>query len=190
MSEVQATTENQWFYEENGQRKGPVSEREMIKLIKSSVVFHDTAIWKQGFPDWLKVQNTELRVHLDNSAPPPLSGEHINNTFVWVLAFAPIIGYILEWTVAGAMYGDGFWGAIAVELAMANRKYWFITLGLNIALAFFDERRLREAGHDTDKFKGWVWLVPVYLYQRAKATKQNLAYFIVWIVCFVLVLFS
>ena len=73
---------------------------------------------------------------------------------------------------------------------MANSKYWFVTLGLNIALAFFDEKRLKNAGHNTDKFKGWVWLVPVYLYQRAKATKQNLAYFIVWIVCFVLVLFS
>ena len=30
MSEAQATTENNWFYEENGQRKGPVSENEMV----------------------------------------------------------------------------------------------------------------------------------------------------------------
>jgi hypothetical protein len=81
-------------------------------------------------------------------------------------------------------------GEFGAQVAMANSKYWFVTLGLNIALAFFDEKRLKNAGHNTDKFKGWVWLVPVYLYQRAKATKQNLAYFIVWIVCFVLVLFS
>jgi len=29
--------------------------------------------------------------------------------------------------------------------------------------------------------------VPVYLYQRSQALKQNLAYFIVWIVCFLLI---
>ena len=33
-----------------------------------------------------------------------------------------------------------------------------------------------------------VWLIPVYLYQRAKVLNQNLAYFIVWIVCFALML--
>lgn len=187
MSEVQATTENNWFYEENGQRKGPISESEMIQFIKSSVILHDTSVWKRGLPDWLKVENTDLRVHLDNSAPPPLSGEHINNTLIWVLAFAPLIGYFLEWIVASAMHGGN---EFRTQIAMANSKYWFITLGLNIGLAFFDEKRINNAGHNTDKFKGWVWIVPVYLYQRAKATKQNLAYFIVWIVCFVLVLFN
>ena len=187
MSEAQSTTENNWFYEENGQRKGPITETEMIKFIKSSTVSHGTSVWKKGFPDWVKVENTDLRIHLDNDAPPPLSGEYINNTLAWVLAFAPSIGYFLEWIVAGAMHGDN---EIAAQIAMNNSKYWFVTLALNIALAFFDEKRLKKAGHNTDKFKGWVWLVPVYLYQRAKATKQNLAYFIVWIVCFVLVLLS
>lgn len=185
MSETQSTTENKWFYEENGQRKGPVSENEMVQFIKSSVISHDTSVWKQGFPDWLRLENTDLRTHLDNSVPPPLSGEHINNTLVWILAFAPLIGYFLEWVVAGAVHGGN---NFAAQVAMANNKYWYITLGLNVALAFFDEKRLKSAGHNTEKFKGWVWLVPVYLYQRAKATKQNIAYFIVWIVCFVLVL--
>ncbi|UCV28798.1 DUF4339 domain-containing protein [Ferribacterium limneticum] len=184
MSEAQS--EAAWFYEENGQRKGPVVEPDLVKLIKASVISHGTAVWKQGFPDWLSVENTELRVHLDNTAPPPLSGEKINNTLVWLLAFAPLIGYFLEWFIAGAIHGN----QVGAAIAMADSKYWFVTLGLNIALAFFDERRLKSAGHNTEKFKGWIWLVPVYLYQRAKATKQNLAYFIVWIVCFVLVLIS
>ena len=63
-------------------------------------------------------------------------------------------------------------------------------MGLNLFLSVLDERRLRKAGHDTEDFKGWVWLVPVYLYQRAKATRQNLAYFMVWIACFAVVLVS
>ncbi|WP_186350706.1 hypothetical protein [Pseudomonas fragi] len=66
----------------------------------------------------------------------------------------------------------------------------FISIILNIALSYFDEKRLQKAGHDTSKFKGMVWLVPVYLFQRAKALNQNMAFFAVWIVSFALVLFG
>ena len=59
---------------------------------------------------------------------------------------------------------------------------------LNIGLSFWDEKRLQEGGLNTEKFKGWVWLVPVYLFQRAKALKHNMAYFAVWIGAFVLML--
>ncbi|WP_305805341.1 DUF4339 domain-containing protein [Stenotrophomonas sp. YIM B06876] len=187
MSEEQVATENQWFYEENGQRKGPILENEFVKFIKASTVSQGTPVWKQGFPDWMKLENTELRGHLNTHLPPPLSGEHISNSVVWVLAFAPFIGYFMEWIVAGALSGGN---EVVAQIAMDGSKYWFVTLALNIALSIFDEKRLRKAGHNTDKFKGMVWLVPVYLYQRAKATKQSLAYFIVWIVCFVLVLLA
>lgn len=187
MSESQATTEGSWYYEEKGRRKGPFSENEIIQFIKESVISHGTSVWKHGFPDWLKIEKTDLSIHLDNSGPPPLSGTQINNTIVWVLAFAPLIGYLLEWMIAGVVHGDD---ELSAAIDMANGNFWYITLGLNIALAYFDEKKLKEAGHNTDNFKGWIWLVPVYLYQRAKATAQNMAYFITWIVCFVLVVFS
>jgi hypothetical protein len=174
-----------WYYEENGQRKGPISEIHIVELIKSSAVGNGTSVWKKGLSDWVKIENTDLRIHLDNDRPPPLSGEHINNTVVWFLAFAPLIGYVLEWAVAGAVHGGNEYAA---EVAMEGSKYWFVTLALNILLSIVDENGLRKAGHNTDKFKGWVWLVPVYLYQRAKTTKQNLSYFAVWIIGFLLVL--
>lgn len=170
-----------WFHEENGQRKGPVSQSEIMQLIKSGTVTYGTAVWRKDYPDWLAIENTDLRQHLLQVAPPPLSGKHVNNTFVWILAFAPLIGLFLEGIVAGLLSENEF----SAEIAIANSKYWFVTLLLNIALSYCDERKLKAAGHNTDKFKGWVWLVPVYLFQRAKAMKQNLAYFIVWIVCFV-----
>ena len=171
----------QWYYEENGHKKGPVSGDVIAQLIRASTISAGTPVWKQGFADWIPIENTDLRVHLDTTNPPPLSGEHINNTLVWVLAFAPVLGYMLEWVIAGAIHkGNEF----ATQNAMEDAKYWFITVGLNIALSFADESRLRKAGYDTRKFKGWVWLVPVYLYQRAKATRQSLAYFCVWIIGF------
>lgn len=171
----------QWFYEDKGQKKGPVTEEAIAQLIRVSTLSGSTPVWKQGFADWTAVQNTDLRAHLDTTSPPPLSGEHINNKVVWTLAFAPLLGGFLEWGLAEILYrGDDS----AVESAMNNGTLWFVTLLLNIALAFFDEKLLTKAGHNTSKFKGWLWIVPVYLYQRAKATKQSIAYFIVWIVCF------
>lgn len=185
-NENQTAIDNVWFHEEEGQRKGPISEEDIIKLIKESKISYGTAVWKKGFPDWLKVENTDLRVHLEDFAPPPLSGEHVNNTLVWILAFAPIIGLILEYFVAGIVHSDN---QLAAEISVQSNKYWFVTLALNIVLSIFDEKQLKKAGHNTDKFKGWTWLVPVYLYQRAKNMKHNMAYFVVWIVCFVITLF-
>ena len=92
----------------------------------------------------------------------------------------------MEWFVAGAINGSEAEAARAME----NASYWYITLALNLLLSFFDEKRLQKAGHDTSRFKGWVWLVPVYLYQRAQNLQQNQAYFIVWLACFVLVLLA
>lgn len=187
MSYSESVAEKLWFYEDNGQRKGPVSQREMIQLIKSSIISNNTSVWKQGFADWLKVEDTDLHIYLDHSTPPPLVGGQINNTTVWVLAFAPVIGYILEFFIASMLSGGS--EAAAVN-AMVSSKYWFVSLLLNVALSILDEKQLKNAGHNTDKFRGWVWLVPVYLYQRAKATKQNLAYFIVWLICFFLMIIS
>lgn len=176
---VEAVVDPVWFYEENGQRKGAIPEAEIIQLIQSVRVSYGTAVWKKGFPDWLKVENTDLKSYLEDTAPPPLTGVHVDNTVIWVLAFAPLIGLCLEYALAFLLYDNEF----AVDLAVGSNKFWFVTLALNIGLSFLDEKRLQKAGHDTDKFKGWVWLVPGYLYQRAKNLNQNLAYFVTWIVC-------
>jgi hypothetical protein len=175
-----------WYHEAEGQRVGPKTEAELIALIGSKQIGYGTSVWREGFPDWLKIENTSLKVYLEKVAPPPLSGVHMDNSLVWVLAFAPFLGLILEYFFAGLFHGS----EDAADLAVENGKYWFITIILNIVLSYFDEKRLQKAGHNTAKFKGWVWLVPVYLYQRAQALNQNLAYFIVWIVCFALTIMN
>jgi hypothetical protein len=184
MPEAQNST-NLWFYEEKGERKGGASEQEMAKLIRSGRLGYGSSVWVHGFNEWAKLEDTPLRQHLQQT-PPPLAGSQVNNTLVWVLAFAPIIGYLMEWFVAGALNSS----ESAAVRAMENASYWYITLALNLLLSFFDEKRLQKAGHNTSRFSGWVWLVPVYLYQRAKNLQQNLAYFIVWLACFALVLLA
>lgn len=184
MSDTQSST-SLWFYEEKGERKGGASEQEMVELIRSGHLGYGSSVWMPGFNEWAKLEDTPLRRHLQQ-IPPPLAGSQVNNTLVWVLAFAPIIGYLMEWFVAGALHGS----ESAAARAMENASYWYITLALNVLLSFFDEKRLQKAGHNTSRFRGWVWLVPVYLYQRTKNLQQNQAYFIVWLVTFALVLLA
>ncbi len=66
---------------------------------------------------------------------------------------------------------------------------WFIPLGLNIIFCAIDNGVLKNAGYNTERFGIWAWLVPVYLYKRAKALKQSLSYFIAWMAFFVVSLF-
>ena len=94
----------------------------MIALIRASQVHHGTAVWRQGFPGWIKVEHSELAQHLDAHSPPPLSGDMVNNRMVWLLAFAPLLGYLLECVLAGIIHGGN---EAAAELAMAQRYFLY-----------------------------------------------------------------
>ena len=135
------------------------------------------------------------------AALPPLKGANVSNGTVWVLALAPVIGLVLEYFIAGIIYSDSpdpDWMAgtglsqsdLDVFNAVESGSLFFVTVILNIALSILDERKLRKAGWDTNKIRGMVWLVPVYLFKRAKLLEQNMAYFIVWLVAFGLVFFN
>jgi len=185
MDNTVPSNEDVWFYEESGERKGGIKHDELIKLIQSGNLSYGSVVWKKGLPEWIKLENTELREHLEEVSPPPLQGQHINNTVVWVLSFAPIIGYFLEVMMALAFNRNDR----LAEQALNNSHYFYVTLLLNIGLAYYDEQILSKSGCDTDKFKGMTWFIPVYLYQRAKYLKQNMSYFSVWLGSFILLLF-
>ena len=187
MSATPATAAATWFYESNGQRKGPISEAEVRQLIQAAAISRKTPVWRQGLSAWTPAGNTELHTQFGDTRVAPLTGRSVGNSIVWTLAFAPLIGNLIEWVIAGVIHQGN---VHAIQAAMKNSPYWLVTLALNIALSMLDEKRLQNAGHDTSSFKGWTWVVPVYLYQRAKTTRQNLAYFIVWITCFALVLLA
>lgn len=182
----QAGTAGNWYYESQGGRVGPRTWTEMIDLVNSGQVTYGTAVWAQGMTEWVKAENSQLRQQLEMRAPPPLSGAHVNNGIVWTLAFAPLIGLMLEYFVAGLLERSEY----AAESAVDAGKYWIVTLALNVVLSLLDERALKKAGHDTSKFGRMVFLVPVYLYQRAQALGQAPAYFFVWLVMFVLLLLA
>lgn len=180
-----STTENKWFYEEKGQRLGGIDEATIISMIQSKKIGYGSLVWQKGFNGWMKLEETSLRPHLESISPPPLTGKHISNSVIWILAFAPILGYFVECFVAGFAYHGNESRALR---AVDSGQFIYITAGLNLLLSVWDENRLQKAGINTDRFKVWVWLVPVYIYQRARILQHNLAYFITWMICLIFII--
>ena len=163
----------QWYYSLNGKRIGPVTGDDIRQLIAAGTLDNQTLAWKEGYDNWIPIGQTELKQTV-RTTPPPLSGTAVNNEVVWTAAFVPIIGRLLQHIIAGATGTN-------------EASPWFILifLALNSTFCAIDERILKNAGHDTKKFGGWAcWLVPVYLFRRAKALNQSRAYFVTWVVCF------
>ena len=179
--------ENQvWYYEQQGERRGPVGEEEIVTLISTGFIQGHSQVWRTGYPDWVTAGSCELKAHFrpiqsPPLSPPPLNAVKINNSMIWILAFAPFLGIVLQAFIAEMVYGS------TADFFMD--KFWYMTLILNIALSAMDEHKLRLAGHTTENMKGWVWLVPVYLYKRSEMLKQDKSYFATWMVCFFISLY-
>lgn len=41
-----------WYYAENGQRQGPISDGEFNALLKKNVITANTLVWEDGMPEW------------------------------------------------------------------------------------------------------------------------------------------
>jgi len=131
-------------------------------LIKNKTLNQDSIVWNKNFNDWKAIKETELYELIPNVEPPPLTGDKVNNVFIWLLAFAPIMAILIE--------GEVF-----------HQESAIIWVGLNSGLAILDDVRLKRAGHITNNL-GWaIFIVPVYIWRRATLTKQSRNYFWVWV---------
>jgi hypothetical protein len=172
-AEMLATAD--WHYEMNGSRIGPVSETEISDLISANKLGRRSFVWRKGMSEWVALDTTAFGARFANE-PPPLTGAAVSNTLVWWLAFGPLVGAFCAGVLSGAT-------------GKSLDKFWWVTLVLNIALSIADEKKLKQAGHKTDQM-GPSFIVPVYLYKRAKILHQSNSYFIVWVVLFGLSLFT
>lgn len=167
--------ERLWYYENKGERLGPLKETEIRALVRNATITYGSLVWTNGLSAWKNVEDTELLPYLSEISPPPLTGAQVKNTFVWMIAFGPIWTSIL------------FWPILVLCAALDSVSLLFV-LNLLVAwilygiLAYRDEKILKRAGYDTSQFGGWCWFVPVYLFKRSKYLGQSYASFIVFIV--------
>ncbi len=189
------TTSKKWFYEINSERKGPVDETQIEKLIKDGTIGYGTKVWTDGFPEWLKIENTDLKKFLE-TVPPPVNPQKSkskpSNVSAWFLAFGPIIGYIVEYMytyMQNTGYGEDLAESIT-NLQMSGHLYWWVPFLVNTILLLWDYGTVKKAGANAKELAKFIVIIPVYLYKRAQMFGDNLAYFIVWIVAFVISLIS
>lgn len=176
----------EWHYEKEGRRHGPLTEKEITTLITQRHIHANTLVWHQGQITWMPLNTTLLAAALPATSehePPPIPNYRLNNTVVWFLAFAPLLGFMLESVIAILIYGRRGLGYSLYQLLFTH-PFWYLSVILNIALSYHDEHSLKKAGIDTDGYGAMAWLVPVYLWRRAKALGQTPSYFWVWVILF------
>jgi hypothetical protein len=133
----------------------------------------DALVWKSGMTDWQPVSQTDL--WRASNEPPPLSGENVNNTVVWLWAFAPLIPI------------NAILLAIDIPVTSQSKLMWSIGFAINMVFWMLDGHQVQRAGHNRDGWGSWgIFVVTVYLFIRAARLKQSNGYAIVWLVCFAL----
>ncbi len=48
-----------WYYVENGERRGPVEQDEIISLHQAGKLTDQDYVWKKGFENWAKISDVE-----------------------------------------------------------------------------------------------------------------------------------
>jgi TM2 domain-containing membrane protein YozV len=68
-----------WYYEQNGNRIGPVDEATMRQLIADRTISIDTLVWTNGMANWTPLQQTQLAAGLPVPPPSPYSAPQAVN---------------------------------------------------------------------------------------------------------------
>ena len=94
---------------------------------------------------------------------------------IWILSIAPLLGAILQ--------------ALISNLTSVDYHTLFpLMLLLNFGLVFYDLEKLKSNGKYTTEI-GLPWIIPIYLYKRAKVFNQMPIYSIIWTVSYIFVSF-
>lgn len=178
---------DEWYYVDNGTRKGPISASEIQDLLKQKKLDGDDQIWRKGMKEWSSVRNSELSA-LVESEPPPVSGQHIGNSLVWIIAMVPLAVGLIDASLASdpsVVLAKGIAPYVGKSV-QAPHVPWTVPVAIYTLLGLWDEHRLKKAGHSSKWMTGFAALLtPIYLFMRAKKLKQRPTYAITWVALFV-----
>lgn len=97
-----------WFYAENGQQKGPVSDSDLAALAENGSLKGETLLWREGMPDWQPVKRVRPDL-VASSGAPLIGGVAVPEQNKDILVQQMREGVIGELTAPGAMRYVGFW---------------------------------------------------------------------------------
>ena len=162
---------SEWYYVENGVRKGPINEDDILDSIDSGTITFNTLVWEKGMKEWAKLKDTRLAEY-SYVVVPEVPLEEISDKWLWTLATLPLVaGWILT-------------GIVGSEAAL------ICTIILNCIFTILDMKEVENSGQ---KVSSWLWmgiiLVPLYMYVRIAKTTKRYAPAIVYTVLFFINLF-
>ena len=128
-----------WYYAENGQHKGPLTDWDFAALARSGAIKPDTLVWRDGLPDWQSL--LQLRPDLAAEADAPSIGgmavapEH-KDLLVQQLreGVLPANMAVQRTNPYGLVYA-GFWIRVAAKI-IDGLVLSPITIGIVVALLF------------------------------------------------------
>ncbi|QUS38030.1 DUF4339 domain-containing protein [Tardiphaga alba] len=176
---INDSTSQEWYFTENGQRKGPFPAAALLDFLQANRISGDTSVWRKGLQDWQPLKSTELGAPLQE-APPPVAPSNINNALVWIIAIAPIPYAFFSGIIEAFKMDDPLQPHRALDILA-----FLVPAFINAALCLSDERQLKRAGY-SDKWLttfGFI-LAPAYLFIRAKRLRHFPSYGITWIATF------
>lgn len=164
----------------DGERKGPVSEKDLIQLYSNEVIDDRTPVWKQGFTNWISISQVGITLPTRKGiVMPPVNANQMNNKSIIILLFVPILSTLIQYFIAGWFQVDA-------------AKLWWVAVGLNYICCSIDCIMVKKAGYKADKLMGAVvFLIPLYIYKRmALVHGKKWLCTIIWTAVFVLIYLS
>ena len=178
-SNTQGASMTEWYYEQAGSRRGPMDEAAMLAAYQSGNVGENTLVWNKEFgADWRKMRDSGLLM-VEDIGPPRLPPSHVNNNWAWLIALIPLVGYASERLFAGI-------DPVAYELYDSSKSSSYVYAAIYIGLCLIDSKAIESSGYNLKHVRlvRWVWIIPLYLYKRAKALGQKQYILIIWIFSF------
>lgn len=143
-----------WYYVQNNDRLGPVSEDELRKLLVNGPLTKQSYIWRKGFDNWVKA--SEVAEFVDIFAPQ--QAEELD-----IPAVSPM------------MRNDLDWNSISFTEKMFNIKIGFDRGGveteygpfsLEMLKRLYDEKRINAKTFIFCKgMKNWIFLADIPIYE-------------------------
>ena len=171
MENDKSLNSSNWWYIKKGKNIGPHNEPEMNKLIRFGEIGRKTPVWCTGMKNWCDADTSPVGAAFDKA-------KHVNSRFAWALAIVPFAMYYFTELMLTVFRPQ--WSGTSIAL--------LVIILLTLILWGFDQDNLRKSGH---RLSGWMysgmWLVPVYLFVRARFTGRKYGYAICGIVPFAVI---
>lgn len=143
---------SEWFYRLNKEQKGPISEEEVSGLIKNGFLGYGTMVWKNEFPEWIKLESSDLKKYL--ITPPPSNTKIVDdaksNWLLWLTAALPLLTLLIM------LLSDGVLIGLAVIVGWSG-----------IILCFIDRKNLKKTNQKAPGIIATIFY-SFYLWQRNK----------------------